>query len=85
MAEQQLDLFQFPAPAPAKLRACSSEIVRPQAQAELVAVANRGGKDGLGRKRVAGNPAVPVQRAQDPPVGIVENSLYPTPDEWKDG
>ena len=50
MAEQQLDLLQFPAPAAAELGAGPPEIVRPQPQAELVAVENRGGEDGLGER-----------------------------------
>ena len=69
MAEQQLDLLQFPAPGAAELGAGPPEVVRPQPEAELVPVENRGGEDRLGRERVAGDLAVAVERAQDPPLG----------------
>ena len=69
VAEQQLDLLQFPAPAAAELGAGSPEIVRPQPQAQLVPIKDRDGEDGLGRERVAGDLAVAVEGAQDPTFG----------------
>ena len=50
MAEQELDLLQFPAPAAAQLGAGPPQIMRPQAEAQLVAVENRGGEDRLRRR-----------------------------------
>ncbi len=69
MAEQQLDLLEFPAPGAAELGAGSAEVVRPQPETQLVPVKDRGGEDRLGRERVAGDLAVAVERAQDPPLG----------------
>ena len=62
MAEQQLDLLEVPAPGAAELGAGPPQVVRPQAETELIPIENRGGEDRLGRERVAGDLAVAVQR-----------------------
>ena len=67
MAEQELDLFEFPAPAAAELGAGAAQVVGLELQSQLLAVKDDHGEHGLGRERGAGDLAVAVQRTQQRP------------------
>ena len=67
MAEQELDLFEFPAPGAAEFGAGAAQVMRSELESQLPTVKLDHGKDGLGRERRSGNVPVAVQRTQQAP------------------
>ena len=84
MAEQELDLFEFAAGGAAEFGAGAAQVVGLELQSQFPAVKPDRSEHGLRRERRAGDPAVPVERAEHAalanPGGVhleVERELHP--------